>query len=188
MQHRSGISHDTTTFPTQSSVKVSFTSDKVRLNKVHVATYQLPVGLGDCSVHLLVGKEGEVLSGFIMDGGKDASGISAAKVIQDGLNVLKKTYGNKWKPLNAWVVTHWDLDHYGGMVKFVQQCTEQTLAEFFVNPPRLYSGSPYDAAPQAVKNAVQKLHIQIVSSSRFYSYFPFSPSAVTLNPLNLDSL
>jgi hypothetical protein len=61
---------------------------QVKIGRVHVATYQLPVGLGDCSVHLLVDENDNVVSGFLMDGGKDARGIVAAKVIDDGLRIL----------------------------------------------------------------------------------------------------
>jgi hypothetical protein len=61
---------------------------QVKIGRVHVATYQLPVGLGDCSVHLLVDENDNVMSGFLMDGGKDARGIVAAKVIDDGLRIL----------------------------------------------------------------------------------------------------
>jgi hypothetical protein len=68
---------------------------KVNFNAVHVATYQFPVGLGDCSVHLLVNNECERVSGFLMDGGKDARDILAAEVIYDGLRVLNwAAYGN----------------------------------------------------------------------------------------------
>ena len=113
---------------------------KVNQGKVHVATYQLPVGLGDCSVHLLVKQDGTIKSGFIMDGGRNSDEIKAGDVIAKGLKTISETYlPSGSKPfLRAWVVTHWDADHYEGVESLLNA---KALENYFVASPVLYAGS-----------------------------------------------
>jgi glyoxylase-like metal-dependent hydrolase (beta-lactamase superfamily II) len=131
---------------------------QVKFDKIHVATYQFPVGLGDCSVHLLVDKDGTVVSGFLMDGGKDAGGVLAAKVIDDGLRLLAAAYGSGWNKLRAWVVTHWDEDHYMGMANWIKDYPKNN---FFTDEARFYTGpeineeNPYEDMPEPVADALR---------------------------------
>jgi glyoxylase-like metal-dependent hydrolase (beta-lactamase superfamily II) len=131
---------------------------QVKFGQVHVATYQLPVGLGDCSVHLLVDKDGTVVSGFLMDGGKDAREVLAAKVIDDGLRLLAAAYGRGWNKLRAWVVTHWDEDHYMGMANWI---VNNITGEFFTEEARFYTGpeinkkNRYKDMPSPVADALR---------------------------------
>ena len=133
---------------------------QVKFDKIHVATYQFPVGLGDCSVHLLVDKDGTVVSGFLMDGGKDAGGVLAAKVIDDGLRLLAAAYGSGWNKLRAWVVTHWDEDHYMGMANWIVN-NRTDLQDFFTEEARFYTGpeidkkNPYKDMPEPVADALR---------------------------------
>jgi glyoxylase-like metal-dependent hydrolase (beta-lactamase superfamily II) len=105
--------------------------------KLHVAMYQFPVSLGDCSVHLLVNDKGEVESSFLMDG---STGTNAGRVIFDGLCILKAAYGAGWKkPLGLWVVTHWDADHYMGMLNFLKNYNHKS-PKLFDGKLMLYAG------------------------------------------------
>lgn len=125
-------------------------------NAIHVATYQLPVPLGDCSVHLLVGSSGKVESGFIMDGGKSGSSINAKAIILNGVGILKKRYGNNWRPLDTWVVTHWDEDHYRGMLDVLtsENFQKQESPRMFAERLNLYAGST--DIPPSVEASLQK--------------------------------
>jgi hypothetical protein len=81
-----------------------------------VVTYQLPVPCGDCSVHLLIDKSGETCSAFIMDGGRDAQRLEACQVVICGLKTIALIHNITDPFLRAWVVTHWDKDHYDGVL------------------------------------------------------------------------
>jgi glyoxylase-like metal-dependent hydrolase (beta-lactamase superfamily II) len=143
---------------------------QVNVGAVHVATYQFPVGLGDCSVHLLVDEKDEVVSGFLMDGGKDAPDVLAAGVIYDGLRMLKAAYGDGWTPLRAWAVTHWDEDHYQGMANFI--IDNPDAKTFFTQDVRLYAGQKVkDEMPDLVAKALQKFN---VVEENQVSYFCFT--------------
>jgi hypothetical protein len=84
-------------------------------NLITVVTYQLPVPCGDCSVHLLVDENGTTLSAFIMDGGRNAGGQAANEVVYYGLKLIAEIHNLSGPFLKAWVVTHWDKDHYDGV-------------------------------------------------------------------------
>ncbi|KAF5563669.1 hypothetical protein FPHYL_5067 [Fusarium phyllophilum] len=85
-----------------------------------VVTYQLPVPCGDCSVHLLIDGGGQTLSAFIMDGGRDAQGLKACDVVLSGLKIITRIHNLRSHFLRAWVVTHWDKDHYEGVLELLQ--------------------------------------------------------------------
>jgi glyoxylase-like metal-dependent hydrolase (beta-lactamase superfamily II) len=111
-----------------------------RASTNHVVTYQLPVPLGDCSVHLQI-FEHKVTSAFIMDGGKTAADVPAEYVIRESLELIRKLYFDN-KPegfLSAWVVTHWDEDHFQGVIKLIE---DKTLVNKYFKPNKiLYAGS-----------------------------------------------
>lgn len=86
-----------------------------------VDNWQIPVPLGDCSVHLLIdNKPKRIINAFIMDGGKASDDLTAEEQI---LRALKAIDAHHWDPnttkelwkFDAWVVTHWDHDHYAGV-------------------------------------------------------------------------
>lgn len=88
-----------------------------------VENFQIPVPVGDCSVHILL-RDGQVHNAFIMDGGKDSGGKKAHGMILESLlwidAILLSIYSSlepKWT-FDSWVVTHWDKDHYAGMMEF----------------------------------------------------------------------
>ncbi|KAK0624295.1 hypothetical protein B0T14DRAFT_565578 [Immersiella caudata] len=121
-----------------------------------VDNWQVPVPVGDCSVHLLIKNPGltsmEVVSAFIMDGGKDAAGDAAHEQILKALAAIDESLsGIRWF-LDAWVVTHWDSDHYKGVGDLLglygesrgirRRTVRGTLLEdYFVKNPVLYCGA-----------------------------------------------
>jgi glyoxylase-like metal-dependent hydrolase (beta-lactamase superfamily II) len=107
-----------------------------------VVTYQIPVPLGDCSVHLLV-KDDKIDKAFVMDGGRSAGGVKPVTQIVKALTHIDKKYGAEWH-LGAWVVTHWDADHWNGIFDFCLQSRISQKAQtrdYFVKEPMLYCGS-----------------------------------------------
>ncbi|KAF2108742.1 hypothetical protein BDV96DRAFT_652675 [Lophiotrema nucula] len=79
-----------------------------------VDNFQVPVPLGDCSIHLLV-EYGVIKRAIIMDGGKSADVFKAYEQILSAIHAVQNRYGHKWR-FDAWVVTHWDEDHYEGVL------------------------------------------------------------------------
>lgn len=114
-----------------------------------VYNFQIPVPVGDCSVHLLL-TNGRVQNAFIMDGGKNSkSGKEVAhemitKSLQSIEDILSKVEGYKadWT-FQSWVVTHWDHDHYAGVVDFfMNQRSAFTIAKSGKDNPLSHIGKP----------------------------------------------
>jgi hypothetical protein len=102
------------------------TADRMQSSKGSqyiIRTYQVPVPIGDCSVHLLVDPKGRVEKAIAMDGGTNSgSGPSAYDRIAQALKEIKSKLGSAWDGrFDAWVVTHWDADHYEGMVEYLKK-------------------------------------------------------------------
>ena len=121
------------------------------LPSYEVLTYQIPVPLGDCSVHVLL-QRGEVMKSFIMDGGKnDGPKEKAVDKIKSALAFIRKDLtemnvaNDAWK-LDSWVVTHWDEDHYVGVMDLA---TEDKDGKF-VKDALLFCGAKYkdDGCPK----------------------------------------
>ncbi|KAF5708791.1 hypothetical protein FGLOB1_6250 [Fusarium globosum] len=55
-----------------------------------------------------------------MDGGRDAQGLKACDVVLSGLKIITRIHNLKPHFLRAWVVTHWDKDHYQGVLELLQ--------------------------------------------------------------------
>ena len=88
-----------------------------------VDSYQVPVPLGDCSLHFSVVSEAGVLkidTAIIVDGGKgeDANGKSAKEIIEDTVNKLTPKY-EEFPGFHYWLVSHWDDDHYHGALYYL---------------------------------------------------------------------
>ncbi|KAH6640373.1 hypothetical protein F5144DRAFT_626550 [Chaetomium tenue] len=80
-----------------------------------VDNWQIPVPVGDCSVHLLLNGNKAIINAFIMDGGKGSDGLTPEEQILRALTAIDKAHQDwTWK-FDAWVVTHWDHDHYAGV-------------------------------------------------------------------------
>jgi len=120
-----------------------------------VDNWQIPVPLGDCSIHLLVNtaanrNEDRIVHAFIMDGGKPSGGVTATEQILLALSAIDKHHKNYTWKFDAWVVTHWDHDHYAGVQSMLADCVPVTRngrtlpfrdAYFRKNPqPVLYCG------------------------------------------------
>ena len=52
---------------------------------------------------------------IIIDGGTDSGKTKAKDRIENSIKYIRKKYTKPWK-FDAWVVTHWDADHYYGML------------------------------------------------------------------------
>ncbi|KAK6518680.1 hypothetical protein TWF506_005817 [Arthrobotrys conoides] len=118
-----------------------------------VDNWQIPVPLGDCSVHLLT-YDRKIKRAFIMDGGKKADQVTPAAAILKTLRLIDRKYGSSWL-LDKWVVTHWDEDHYQGVLDLLasddQYVCRGTTKKFkkirlfrdayFISSPRVFCGA-----------------------------------------------
>ncbi|KAF3936965.1 hypothetical protein ABW19_dt0208183 [Dactylella cylindrospora] len=135
---------------------------------VHI--YHVNIPCGDCSIHLLVdttgannnnGKTflGTILRAVLMDGGRNTSGILAARMILEKIMIIADMY--KQPPLqgekipdahknlpsrirfDSWVITHWDADHYIGSLEFLLDdvMTLNAAAGYLNNPAKIASGA-----------------------------------------------
>ena len=109
-----------------------------------VISYQIPVPIGDCSVHLLR-RGSQIVNAFIMDGGKDDAQLSNSaekaylRIVQSLEAIDKLESNNVWQ-LDAWAITHWDADHYMGVEKFFLAGELKNGRKYFKAEPRLYFG------------------------------------------------
>ncbi|KIV83365.1 hypothetical protein PV11_05397 [Exophiala sideris] len=99
---------------------------------IEVHSYHINVGAGDCAVHLLVKKQsgngrpvnpnkrGNILSAVLIDGGK--SGVVDLQVLPV-FEHIEQTYlfedGQTTLRFDAIIITHWDNDHYGGVLGMI---------------------------------------------------------------------
>jgi hypothetical protein len=100
-----------------------------------VDSYQIAVPNGDCSAHFLVDRNastattlGDICRSILVDGGNDAAQHSnrAANIIKHSLALLSIRYTVDGAPItdikfDAWIVTHWDSDHWAGALNMMQQ-------------------------------------------------------------------
>ncbi|KAF5664050.1 hypothetical protein FDENT_12978 [Fusarium denticulatum] len=129
-----------------------------------VENFQVPVPLGDCSIHVLIKNRESLEYAFIMDGGVDSGEYSAHKAIIQALDYVKRYLGSRYGieekriMFNLWVVTHWDADHFRGMMDLIAKFSEKKkkngeieeeeelpeptewMAKIFVKDPMLYCG------------------------------------------------
>ncbi|KAF5689353.1 hypothetical protein FCIRC_1457 [Fusarium circinatum] len=95
-----------------------------------VENFQVPVPLGDCSIHVLIKNRKSVEYAFIMDGGVDSGEYSASEAILLALGYVNKYLRTHYSitkniQFNLWVVTHWDADHFRGMMELIGEFTEK---------------------------------------------------------------
>ncbi|KAF5588625.1 hypothetical protein FPANT_6543, partial [Fusarium pseudoanthophilum] len=115
-----------------------------------VENFQVPVPLGDCSIHVLIDNRTSVKYAFIMDGGVDSGGYSASKAITKTVVYVNQYLLDKYRietkiKFNLWVVTHWDADHFRGVMDLIKEGVEppkrsKWMIENFVKVPTLYCG------------------------------------------------
>lgn len=90
-----------------------------------VVTYQIPVPMGDCSIHVRhFGKE--KVAAILMDGGTNAE---ASDRIDQAWKEVKADLGITNLKLSGWVVTHWDGDHYKGGLTWLTKLATEVLAD-----------------------------------------------------------
>ncbi|KAF4996972.1 hypothetical protein FGRMN_4190 [Fusarium graminum] len=114
-------------------------------SKYEVDSYQIAVPNGDCSVHFLVDRSkakdsnprtfGCIVRSVLMDGGNDGgkTAVTAAGCLRHALDELRSWYtimeatGPSQSQeyildtirFDAWVITHWDFDHWGGSLSMI---------------------------------------------------------------------
>ena len=100
-----------------------------------VDSYQIPVPLGECSIHFLVRRQSGLEAGkakekpriqvaILVDGGEPTEPACAA--IVHTLKALESEYGeypgsaehDPFPGFTFWLVTHWDDDHYLGALQY----------------------------------------------------------------------
>ena len=108
-----------------------------------------------------------------MDGGKnDGSGDVVEDVIHRSMTLIDRQLGNNWQ-FHAWVVTHWDEDHYEGTLKFVKNYNQQRIKEcgraYFQIKPILFCGAPLGCdnlgPPDKVQEAIRDSFPQVIIKS-----------------------
>ncbi|QGJ00604.1 hypothetical protein CEK26_002048 [Fusarium fujikuroi] len=113
-----------------------------------VENFQIPVPVGDCSIHFLVNEQRKSVEyAFIMDGGTGKH-HSASEAIVGTLKCAKAYLKSTWKiegeiKFNLWVVTHWNDDHFRGVMDLITGKTingDGWRTENFVKSPKLYCG------------------------------------------------
>jgi hypothetical protein len=67
----------------------TYANSKTNAQKWRVVSYQIPVPEGDCSIHVRLGPQGDLVT-IIMDGGM---GNAAAEKIDEALTKIKGTPG-----------------------------------------------------------------------------------------------
>ncbi|KAF5681215.1 transcriptional activator srcap [Fusarium heterosporum] len=114
-------------------------------SRYEVDSYQIAVPNGDCSVHFLVDRSkakksnprtfGCIVRSVLMDGGNDGgkTAVTAAGCLRSALDELRSWYTimEATGPyqsqeyildtirFDAWVITHWDYDHWGGSLSMI---------------------------------------------------------------------
>ena len=126
----------------------------------NVQSYFINVHAGDAAVHVL--KYGNnILSTLLIDAGKGT---------ETGLYVLKEWIYNEELKFDAVVITHWDSDHYKGLVNLFQLEFDE------------YSGDPAKWRPSFFKYDAKSGAPQ----TRFYCpYFDTQPFAECKKPFKL---
>ena len=99
---------------------------------------------GDCSAHFLLDSKGEVFNAFFMDGGVSTTDFKASDAIASALKAFDTKFGPKWK-FSSWVVTHWDADHFYGLIELFFKDKKRAqlnrkFEDYFESKSRLYYG------------------------------------------------
>lgn len=87
-----------------------------------VASYHINIGTGDSAIHVLEkpttgGGPKEYLRAVLVDGGLQA----ASTVLKSAIELISKNYlKDGIIKFDSIVVTHWDMDHFGGIVKLLK--------------------------------------------------------------------
>lgn len=88
-----------------------------------IESFFLNIGLGDSAIHLRINiTNNEVQGAVLIDGGLE----SAANTIENAIRNLRILYGNF--EFTGIIVTHWDGDHYGGVLRLLlRDITQNTV-------------------------------------------------------------
>lgn len=106
-----------------------------------IDSFHIAVGQGDAAIHLLVDVPADptvkptVISATLIDGGQEIG--RGLKGIQNTMKIIAKKYTLDPKGLrfDSIVITHWDEDHYQGIVELIESDVTTQLAGS--SPPTL---------------------------------------------------
>lgn len=106
-----------------------------------IDSFHIAVGQGDAAIHLLIEVPADptvkptVISATLIDGGPEMG--RGLRSIQTTMKIIAKKYelGAKGLLFDSIVITHWDEDHYQGVVELIESDVAAQLAG--ANPPTL---------------------------------------------------
>lgn len=133
--------------------------DNMKSDAFYVETIQVGVPNGDCSIHLLLQRgmrdKSVVERAVLIDGGNDgcmrhAGGNKASRAIELAMLDISKMYElstrydvpgeTKRLRFDAWVITHWDEDHYIGAKEYFVDRSNQMDSRCWTAQRRLNIG------------------------------------------------
>ncbi|RBA19825.1 hypothetical protein FPRO05_09125 [Fusarium proliferatum] len=95
-----------------------------------------------------------------MDSGRDAQSLKACYVVLSGLKIITRIHNLKPHFLRAWVVTHWDKDHYEGVLELLQhEKLHQELNEYIQTDNFMLYGVTSKKVSDLVKKALARSKI-----------------------------
>lgn len=117
----------------------------------------------------MVSKDGKTVhSAFLMDGGIASDGVDAGEQIALALKFIDQQHGTKWQ-FHAWVVTHWDADHFYGMIDLFEQngwnpCRNNKQTYFTSERVLCCGGDPTDVmvGPSGNKKKLTKILVSTI--------------------------
>ena len=96
--------------------------------KIH--SFHISVPLGDSAIHLLVDEKPsppQIHSAVLIDGGR--RGKTVVNNIKTVISLIERIYTNKSNlRFDSIVITHWDLDHYDGVIGLLKDGFDRTLS------------------------------------------------------------
>ncbi|KAF4417924.1 hypothetical protein FACUT_11950 [Fusarium acutatum] len=107
-----------------------------------------------------------------MDGGRDAQRLRASCVVHAGLWLIAVIHNITGPYLRAWVVTHWDRDHYEGVLSLLKSGTLKGFV--FMEGFSLYCASDEKVVPKAsraLKDAGIQSTIKVGTNAIGYNFF-----------------
>jgi hypothetical protein len=126
-----------------------------------VESFHITVRVGDSAIHLLVDESvspKRIYSAVLVDGGtkpgqKKPDNQTRVLPIINWINTSGKysfPEGTTSVKFDSIVVTHWDEDHYGGLLDLMIRATMATRTSNFIIPWLKYTGTGADARPATV--------------------------------------
>ncbi|USW51880.1 Putative ribonuclease Z/Hydroxyacylglutathione hydrolase [Septoria linicola] len=153
-----------------------------------VDNYQINVGAGDCSVHILAknpcpnDNRGEVVHAVLVDGGNTTD---RHEYINQSLRDIETMYdnasANSVAPIrfHSRVVTHWDADHYVGIIDLLESdltAQYQKAAEVIVKKYNAWDKHPQEKAEEEPRRTVELIEVHWYSLKGEYLTTLYCPN------------